>query len=83
MKLLTTKEAAETLGVSYVRINQFIKEGRLPAQKMGRDYVIAEEDLKLLKGRKVGRPSKPDEELKQPRRKRTSVSTKPGAKSKK
>jgi excisionase family DNA binding protein len=58
MKLLTTKEAAERLGVGYVRVNQLIKEGRLPAEKMGRDYMIKESDLKLVQGRKPGRPPK-------------------------
>jgi excisionase family DNA binding protein len=58
MKLLTTKEAAERLGVGYVRVNQFIKEGRLPAQKYGRDYMIKESDLKLVEDRKPGRPPK-------------------------
>jgi excisionase family DNA binding protein len=58
MKLLTTKEAAERLGVGYVRIHQLIKQGRLPAEKMGRDYFIKESDLKLVEDRKPGRPSK-------------------------
>jgi excisionase family DNA binding protein len=58
MKLLTTKQAAERLGVSIGRVHQLINEGRLPAEKLGRDYVIREEDLKLVEGRKVGRPPK-------------------------
>ena len=58
MKLLTTKQVAERLGVSIGRIHQLINEGRLPAEKVGRDYVIREEDLKLVEGRKVGRPTK-------------------------
>jgi excisionase family DNA binding protein len=58
MKLLTTKQAAERLGVSIGRIHQLINEGRLPAEKLGRDYVIREEDLKLVEDRKVGRPPK-------------------------
>jgi excisionase family DNA binding protein len=58
MKLLTTKQAAERLSVSIGRIHQLINEGRLPAEKLGRDYVIREEDLKLVEDRKVGRPPK-------------------------
>jgi excisionase family DNA binding protein len=58
MKLLTTKQVAERLGVSIGRIHQLINEGRLPAEKVGRDYVIREEDLKLVESRKVGRPPK-------------------------
>jgi excisionase family DNA binding protein len=63
MKLLTTKEAAERLGVTVQRIHALIKSGRLPAQKLGRDYFIQEADLRLVEGRKPGRPSK--QEIKQ------------------
>lgn len=58
MGLLTTKQAAERLGISIPRIHQLINEGRLPAEKIGRDYVIKEEDLELVGERKVGRPPK-------------------------
>lgn len=58
MGLLTTKQAAERLGISIPRIHQLINEGRLPAEKVGRDYVIKEEDLRLVEDRKVGRPPK-------------------------
>ncbi len=57
-KLLSVIEAAEKLGVSRIRVNQFIDEGRLPAQKVGRSYVIKESDLELVKDRKTGRPPK-------------------------
>jgi excisionase family DNA binding protein len=53
---LTTKEAADRLGVSIGRVHQLIQEERLPAEKKGRDYFIAEKDLRLVSNRKVGRP---------------------------
>jgi excisionase family DNA binding protein len=56
MKVLTTRDAAERLGVSRDRVYQFIREERLPAQKVGRDYLIDEKDLALVKTRKPGRP---------------------------
>lgn len=56
MKLVTTKDAALTLGVTEERVRQFIREERLPAVRMGRDYVIQEVDLKLVAVRKTGRP---------------------------
>lgn len=62
MKLLTTKETAERLGVSVARVHQLISEGRLPAEKMGRDYFIKEDDLKLVEDRKPGRPPKAKDE---------------------
>lgn len=58
VKLLTTKEVAEKLGVSVLRVQQLIWGERLPAEKIGRDYVIKEEDLKLVSNRKPGRPPK-------------------------
>jgi len=58
MALLTTSEAAERLGVTVGRIHQFIQEGRLPAEKKGRDYFIDSSDLRLVKNRKPGRPKK-------------------------
>jgi excisionase family DNA binding protein len=58
--LLSVAEAAEKLGVSRWRVNQLIAEGRLQASKVGRAYVVREEDLGKLTIRKPGRPrSKP------------------------
>lgn len=56
--LLSTEEAAERLGVAGSRIRQLIKEGRLPAKKIGGGWVIAGKDLELVKDRKPGRPKK-------------------------
>ena len=58
MNLLTTKEAAERLGITVARIHALIRDERLPAEKFGRDYVIKEKDLKLVAERKPGRPRK-------------------------
>ncbi len=58
MKLLTTAEVAERLGVHRTRVNVLIKEGRLPAQQYGRAYLVNEKDLKLVENRKTGRPRK-------------------------
>lgn len=45
---LTTKEVAEKVGLTYVRINQLIKSGILPAEKRGRDYFIREADIEII-----------------------------------
>ena len=58
MKAISTKEASEKLGVSVLRVQQLIWQGLLPAQKIGRDFVINEKDLSLVKNRKAGRPKK-------------------------
>lgn len=58
MEYLTTTEAAERLGVHLSRVHVLISEGRLPAKKFGRSYMILESDLELVRERKVGRPPK-------------------------
>lgn len=60
MKLLTTAQVAERLGVHRTRVNVLIREGRLPAQQFGRAYLIDEKDLALVAERTVGRPAKSD-----------------------
>lgn len=65
MNMLTTKEAGDKLGVTVQRVHALIRTGRLPAQKMGRDYFIKEADLKLVEDRKPGRPSKQVEKKKE------------------
>ncbi len=62
MELLTTKQVAERLGISIARVHQLINEGRLPAEKIGRDYLIKDDDLKLVEDRKPGRPPKAKDE---------------------
>ena len=58
MKLINTKKAGEILGVNDSRIRQLILAGRLPARKIGRDWLIKKRDLKKVENRKVGRPRK-------------------------
>jgi excisionase family DNA binding protein len=60
-KLISTKEAAERLGITSARVQQLIWKGRLPATQVGRAYIIREEDLKLVTDRKPGRPSQKSE----------------------
>ncbi len=57
MELVTTKEAAEILGVSVRRVRALIEEEKLPAKRLGRDYVIEREALATVKVYgKAGRP---------------------------
>ena len=58
MAILTSAQAAKRLGVSVRRVQQLVKDGRLPADLFGGSLMIKEEDLKLVENRKVGRPPK-------------------------
>lgn len=57
-KGLTTSEAAARLNVSSARIRRLVLDGRLPAEKFGRDLVIYEADIESFERRKGGRPTK-------------------------
>jgi excisionase family DNA binding protein len=58
MKLITTADAAERLGIHQTRVQVLIRGGRLPAQMLGGTYLINEDDLRLVADRKPGRPPK-------------------------
>ena len=48
MSLVTTKEAAQILGVTPVRVRQLIKDGRLVAEKRGRDHLLEDRAVSVL-----------------------------------
>lgn len=56
--LLTTREVAEKLKISMRRVRALIESGNLPSTQYGRDHLIKESDLELVKDRKPGRPAK-------------------------
>jgi excisionase family DNA binding protein len=60
-KQLTTKEAADELGISLRQVQTLIQRGKLPATKFGRDYTISTNDLELVRERPKGRPRKDDD----------------------
>lgn len=64
MELVGVTIAAEELGLSTNRVRQLIRQRRLPAQRIGREYAITREDLEAFKreDRPVGRPPKETEE---------------------
>lgn len=56
--MFSTKDVAQILGITTVRVNQLIQEGKLPAQKIGRDWFVREQDLASVQNRPGrGRPS--------------------------
>lgn len=60
--MLNTRQAAQALGISPRRVLALIQSGRLPAIKVGRDWVINKSDLKLVSIRRPGRPKKEGEQ---------------------
>jgi len=58
MALITTKKAADILGVSAVRVRQWIGQRRLRTEKLGRDHLIEESEVQRFK--KNGRRSGPE-----------------------
>ena len=62
MSLVTTKEAAQILGVTAVRVRHLIADGRLVAEKRGRDHLLEDREVQRFKrhgrrsGPKGGRP---------------------------
>lgn len=55
---LTTAEAAERLGMTDSGVRRLILTGRLPARKIGRDWIIKPADLRTVKKSNAGRPRK-------------------------
>lgn len=58
-EFLSTKEAAEKLGLTLRAVQKMIEAGRLEAHKVGRDYIIRAEALdNIQRVSKAGRPPK-------------------------
>lgn len=57
--VLTTREAAEVLGVGVRRVLQYIADGRLRARRVGRlVWLVRRADLALVRHLPRGRPPK-------------------------
>jgi len=60
MGVVSVKQAAEFLGLHEQTVREYLRAGRIKAQRIGRVYVIDERDLRrfLATPRKPGRPRK-------------------------
>ena len=54
--LISTQQAADLLGITSRRVRALIASGKLPAQRVGRDWLINPKHLDF--DRTPGRPSK-------------------------
>ena len=53
-KMYSTIEAAEILRLSRIEVFRKVRSGKIKAEKVGRNYVIAHDDLVEALGRVVG-----------------------------
>jgi len=60
MSLVTTKEAAQILGVTPARVRQLIKEKRLAAEKHGRDHLLQDREVERFKRHGAGAGQRAD-----------------------
>lgn len=59
MARLTTPQVAARLGMTRAGVLKAIKDGRLPAEKVGRDWLVEEADLAVVAApSRLGRPRK-------------------------
>ena len=59
MRMMTTEQAAQELGVGAPTIRKAIRQKRITAQKLGRDWiVIDDEKFQNFKPGKAGRPKR-------------------------
>ena len=49
MKIYSTKQAAEYLGMTVEMVRYYIRTGKLTATLVGRDYLVTERSLKAFK----------------------------------
>ena len=52
-KYVTIPELARLLGVSRIAIYNRVKKGQIPATKIGRTYVITDQTIETILGKKV------------------------------
>jgi excisionase family DNA binding protein len=57
-QLLSIPQAAARVGVSRIRVWQWVNDKRLPAVKLGNYWFIDESDLQSVRPLKRGRPRK-------------------------
>lgn len=53
-QFISTTEAANLLGISRVSVFKRINKGDIKAKKVGRNFIIAKEDLEIHEKKKLG-----------------------------
>lgn len=57
-KYLTIPEFADLLGISRIAIYKKVKAGEIPAEKIGRNYVITDKTIKQILGKELSENKK-------------------------
>jgi excisionase family DNA binding protein len=52
-KYITIPRLAQLLGVSRIAVYRRVKKGEIPARKVGRTYIITDETVNLILGKKL------------------------------
>ncbi len=58
-RLMTISEAAERLGLSVAMVRRYCSTGKLPAQKVGRDWAVRQRDIERFAAASRRRGRKP------------------------
>ncbi|MEQ4716957.1 helix-turn-helix domain-containing protein [Nonomuraea sp. B19D2] len=59
MEQYTVDQAAKLLGLHVKTVRNYVRDGRLPAVRVGKQYRIAKEDLAAFAGLPIGAPATP------------------------
>jgi excisionase family DNA binding protein len=57
-KYLTIPEFADLLGISRIAVYKKVKSGKIPAEKVGRNYVITDKTVKQILGKELSENKK-------------------------
>ncbi|WP_067177939.1 helix-turn-helix domain-containing protein [Microtetraspora niveoalba] len=57
-RLYSVEQVAERLGLHVRTVRNYVRDGRLPAVRIGKQYRIAHEDLEAFTGRPVSAPAR-------------------------
>ncbi|MBN1787028.1 MAG: excisionase family DNA-binding protein [Sedimentisphaerales bacterium] len=52
-KYITIREFAQILGISRIAVYKKVKAGKIPAEKIGRNYVITDKTVNQILGKKL------------------------------
>jgi excisionase family DNA binding protein len=58
MDWISTKQAAAKLGVTVMRVRQYIKAKKLKAQRLGREWMVSAASVAGFERPELGRPPK-------------------------